>query len=64
MFLLPGMEERVRRHWRMELGGLEGDGGRGHTRGGVRKVERREDGEGLGMGVETGGSSPSEESER
>ena len=28
-------------------GGLDGDGGRGDTRGGVTAVERREDGNGL-----------------
>ena len=54
MFFLPGMEERVHRYWRMELGGLAGNGGRGHTRSGVIPVERREDGDGLGMGVYRG----------
>ena len=48
----------------MEMEGLAGDGRRGDKRGGVTKEERREDGDGLGMGVDRGGSSPSEESER
>ena len=48
----------------MNTWGLVGDGGRGDKCGGVSKVERREDGDGLGMRVERGGSSPSEESER
>ena len=47
MFLLPGMEARVRRHCRMEMGGLARDGGRVYTIGKVTKVERRENGDGL-----------------
>ncbi len=31
----------------MEMGGLDGDGGRGDTRGEPKKLERREDGDGL-----------------
>jgi hypothetical protein len=64
MFFLPGMEARVRRHWRIEMGALAGEGGRGDRRGGVTKVEGKEDGDGMSMGVDTGGMSPSEESER
>ena len=61
MFFLPGMEARARRHWRIELGGLGEDGGRRYTRGGVTTVARREDGDGLGMGIDTRGLSPLEE---
>ena len=31
----------------LEVANVGGDGGRGHKRGGVTKVERREDGDGL-----------------
>ncbi len=48
----------------MEMGELARDGGRGDTTCGEGKVDRREEGDGLGMGVDKGGSSPSEESER
>ena len=47
----------------MEMEGLAGDGGRGHKRGRVTKVEWREHGDGLRMGMETEGSSPSKELE-
>ena len=44
----------------MEEEDIKGQG----LQGGVRKGELREEGDGLRMGVERGGSSPSEESER
>ena len=46
----------------MEFEGLAGDGGREGTRGEITKVERKEDGDGLWMAVDIGGTSPSEES--
>ena len=48
----------------MEIKGLARDGGRGDKRNMLTKVERREDGDGLRYRVDTGGSSPLEESER
>ena len=53
----------------MEMQGLGGGAitrhkGSRRTGGGVRKGELREEGDGLRMGVDRGGSSPSEESKR
>ena len=64
MFFLLRMEAIIRRHWKMEFGGLAGDGVKGDTKGGVTKVEWRKDGDGLFMGVDMRGSLPSDESER
>ena len=46
----------------MKMEDLVGDGGKGNKRGRVTKEERREDEDGLEMGVDKGGSSPLEES--